>query len=376
MRSPRSRESTLHVSFKVTSPKRSAQYNISGVAVDPVEYRNLGRSGVKVSSLALGTMTFGKTDERSFMHEVGCDDATALAIMDRAFDAGVTLFDTADIYGSEGTSEELVGRWMAARHRREAVVLATKFRFESGVGPNGGGSSRLHVMRAVENSLRRLRTDRIDLYQVHAQDIETPEEETLRALDDLVRQGKVLYVGCSNYAAYRLLDALWKSRVEGWSRYASVQMQYSLVTREIEREHVPVCLEHGVGVLAWSPLARGFLTGKFRPEHPAPLDTRLGRRGERWGGYDHERHWRILAALDAVVSETGATHAQVALAWLLGRPAVSSVVVGTRSLSQLEENLGAMSVALTKDQVERLDEASAFDLGYPYAFLRRFQPRW
>jgi aryl-alcohol dehydrogenase-like predicted oxidoreductase len=346
------------------------------VGVDLMDYCNLGRSGVEVSRLALGTMTFGRTDERSFMHQVGCDDATALAIMDRALEAGITLFDTADIYGSDGTTEQLLGQWLATGGRRERVVLATKFRFESAPGPNGQGCSRLHVMRAVESSLRRLKTDRIDLYQVHAQDVTTPEEETLRALDDLVRQGKVLYVGCSNYAAYRLLDALWHSRVGGWSRYVSAQLQYSLVCREIEREHVPVCLEHGVGVLVWSPLARGFLTGRFRPGQAAPPDSRLGRRGERWGGYDTERHWRALAALDAVVEETAATHAQVALAWLLGRPAVSSVILGVRSLAQLEQALGATAVTLTKDQAERLDEASAFDLGYPYAFLRRFQPRW
>jgi aryl-alcohol dehydrogenase-like predicted oxidoreductase len=347
-----------------------------GGQVDRMEYRNLGRSGIKVSCLALGTMTFGETDERSFMHEVGCDEATAFAIMDRAFAAGVNVFDTADIYGRDGAAEAVVGRWLAERGRREQVVVASKFRFASTPGPNREGCSRLHVMRAVEASLRRLRTDRIDLYQVHAQDVTTPEDETLRALDDLVRQGKVLYVGCSNYTAYRLLDALWHGRTEGLSRYVSAQLQYSLVTRDIEREHVPLCLEHGVGVMAWSPLARGFLTGKFRAGQAAPAGTRLERRGERWGGYDTERHWRILAALDAVVEQSGASHAQVALAWVRDRPAVSSVIIGARSLAQLDDDLGSTAVTLSNEQLEHLDEASAFELGYPYAFLRRFQPRW
>src|SRR5687767_11235621 len=231
-----------------------------------MKYRNLGASGVKVSSLCLGAMTFGEADEKSFMHKVGSDEATAHAVLDRAKAAGINFIDTADVYGQDGLSERVLGNWLASRGCRDQIVLATKFRFTMGDGPNKSGASRYRIVKCVEESLRRLKTDRIDLYQIHMQDITVPEEETLRALDDLVRTGKVLYVGCSNYAAYRLVDSLWTSKSTNRERFVTLQAQYSLVARELEREHVPLCRQWGMGILPWSPLAGGFLSGKYRKD--------------------------------------------------------------------------------------------------------------
>ncbi|MCB9754455.1 MAG: aldo/keto reductase [Myxococcales bacterium] len=343
-----------------------------------MEYRNLGASGLKVSTLCLGTMTFGEADAQSFMHKIGCDEPTSFSIMNKALDAGINFFDTADVYGQDGLTERVIGRWFEQDKRRDDVVLATKFRFRMGEGPNGTGASRLRITRAVEASLRRLKTDRVDLYQIHMQDIETPEEETLRALDDLVRQGKVLYIGASNYAAYRLVESLWASARARTERFVALQAQYSLVVRDLEREHVSVCTRHGLGILPWSPLAGGFLTGKYRKEQPPPAGSRLAKWEDRMKGFDTPRHWRILAALDAVAAEHGATPAQVALAWLLRKPGVTSVIFGARSLAQLDDNVkaAALASALREGDVQRLDEASAFELGYPYEFIRRIQGRW
>jgi aryl-alcohol dehydrogenase-like predicted oxidoreductase len=341
-----------------------------------MEYRKLGRSGLNVSTLCLGTMTFGEADEGSFMHNVGCDEATSFAIMGRALDAGINIFDTADVYGQDGLTERVIGKWFREAGRRDEVVLATKFRFTMGKGPNRSGASRYRIVKTVEDSLRRLQTDRIDLYQIHGQDIETPEEETLRALDDLVRQGKVLYIGCSNYAAYRLVESLWISKTQGLERFVSAQMQYSLVVRDIEREHVPVCREHGLGILPWSPLAGGFLSGKYRKGQAPPAGTRLEQWKDRFGRFDSDRHWRILAAVDRVAEETGHKPSQVALAWLLRKPTVTSVIFGARTLEQLDDNLGAAAQQLSDEQVAALDEASAFDVGYPYDFIGRIQSRW
>ena len=227
-----------------------------------MKYRNLGRAGVKVSNLCLGAMTFGEADEKSFMHKAGSDEATAHAILDRALAAGVNFVDTADIYGQDGLSERVLGNWLVSRGTRDKIVLATKFRFSMGDGANKSGASRYRIVKCCEDSLRRLKTDRIDLYQIHMQDITAPEDETLRALDDLVRAGKVLYLGCSNYAAYRLADSVWTAKTEHLTGFATLQAQYSLIARDIEREHVPLCREHGLGILPWSPLAGGFLSGK------------------------------------------------------------------------------------------------------------------
>jgi aryl-alcohol dehydrogenase-like predicted oxidoreductase len=341
-----------------------------------MEYRTLGTSGLKVSTLCLGAMTFGEADDKSFMHKVSSDEDTSQAIMNRALEQGINFLDTADVYGQDGLSEKVVGRWMAQEKTRDRVVLATKFRFRMGDGPNASGASRYRIVRTVEESLRRLGTDRIDLYQIHMQDFDTPEEETLRALDDLVRQGKVLYIGASNYAAYRLTDSLWTSRTEHLEHFVSLQMQYSLVTRELEREHVPLCRKFGVGIIPWSPLAAGFLSGKYQKGQAPPAGSRMEKWKERYAAFDKERNWRILDAVRAVASEQSTTETAVSLAWLLQKPAVSSVIFGARDVGQLDENLKADGLRLTDGQMKSLDEASAFDLGYPYDFMGRIQPRW
>lgn len=341
-----------------------------------MEYRRLGNSGVKVSPLCLGAMTFGEADEKSFMHGVGADEATARAVLNRALELGINFVDTADVYGQDGLSERVIGEWLAQDGRRDEIVLATKFRFRMGGGPNGTGASRYRIMRAVEDSLRRLRTDRIDLYQIHMQDVEVPEEETLRALDDLVRQGKVLYLGCSNYAAYRLVESLWISDASKLERFVTLQAQYSLVMRELEREHVPLCARHGLGILPWSPLARGFLTGKYQRGQQPPEGSRLARWKDTLERYDTPQHWATLEALEEVAKEVDATPSQVALAWLLSKEVVSSVIFGARTLAQLEDNARAASVKLPASAVARLDEVSAPPLSYPYDFLKRVQGRW
>jgi aryl-alcohol dehydrogenase-like predicted oxidoreductase len=245
-----------------------------------------------------------------------------------------------------------------------------------GKGPNDTGASRYQIRSAVEGSLRRLQTDRIDLYQVHMQDIDTPEEETLRALEDLVRQGKVLYIGASNYAAYRLVDSLWTSKTQHLSRFVALQAQYSLVVRELEREHVPLCEQFGLGLLSWSPLAGGFLSGKYRRGQPPPDASRLAKWKDRLTEFDSPRHWRILDTVDAVAAELKASPSQVALAWLLRKRAVTSVIFGARTVEQLEDNLKAAELKLDDAQFKRLDEASALELGYPYDFMQRLQGRW
>jgi aryl-alcohol dehydrogenase-like predicted oxidoreductase len=343
-----------------------------------MKYRQLGHAGVRVSELCLGAMTFGEADEKSFMHQVGCDEKTSFAIMNRALDAGINFIDTADVYGQDGLSERVIGNWFEESRRRNEVVLATKFRFTMGEGPNRTGGSRYRIMRCVEDSLRRLKTDRIDLYQIHCQDLTTPEEETLRALDDLVRHGKVLYLGASNYAAYRLLDSFWHSQTSGLERFATLQAQYSLLVRDLEREHVPVCRERGIGILPWSPLAGGFLSGKYLQDQAPPAGSRLDKWRERLGRYDRPRNWRILDAVRQVGEEVGASASSVSLAWLLARPAVTSLVFGVRSVAQLEDNLAAVEVTLAPEQVARLDEASALELGYPYEFIAQVSDggRW
>jgi aryl-alcohol dehydrogenase-like predicted oxidoreductase len=341
-----------------------------------MEHRLLGRSGLKVPVLCLGAMTFGEADDKSFMHKVGCDEKTSYGIMSRALERGVGFIDTANIYGQDGLSERIVGAWMAETKNRDRVVLATKFRFRTSEGPNGGGGSRYHIVRAAEASLRRLRTDRIDLYQIHMQDIDTPEEETLRALDDLVRAGKVLYLGASNYTAYRLTDSQWISRTEHLSRFVALQMQYSLMVRDLEREHIPLCNQFGVGVLPWSPLAAGFLSGKYGKDKAPPAGARLEKWKERFGEFTNDRGWRTLDAVNAVAAEKQATPAAVALAWVLAKPAVTSVIFGARSIEQLDDNLAAVDVKLSAADVQKLDDASAFELGYPYKFIQNIQKRW
>jgi aryl-alcohol dehydrogenase-like predicted oxidoreductase len=341
-----------------------------------MECRSLGNSGLKVPVLCLGAMTFGEADDKSFMHKVGCDEKTSFAIMSRALEQGVSFIDTADVYGQDGLSERIVGAWMAETKNRDRVVLATKFRFRMGGGPNSTGASRYRIVRTVEDSLRRLKTDRLDLYQIHMQDIDTPEEETLRALDDLVRAGKVLYVGASNYAAYRLTDSQWISKSEHLHRFVSLQMQYSLLVRDLEREHVPACRKFGVGILAWSPLAAGFLSGKYARHEPPRAGVRLEKWKERFTDFDSDRGWRTIDALKAIAKEKETTSAAIALGWLLAKPCVTSVIFGARSIEQLDDNLKAADVKLSAEQMQTLDDASAFELGYPYKFIANIQKRW
>ena len=342
-----------------------------------MDYRQLGRSGLKVSPLCLGTMTFGEADEKSFMHKVGCDEDTSFRIMNRALELGVNFFDTADIYGQDGLSERVIGKWLARDGRRNDVVLATKFRFRMEAGPNGTGASRYHIMRACEGSLKRLGTDRIDLYQIHMQDLDTPEEETLRALDDLVHQGKVLYLGASNYAAYRLVESLWIADKLGLARFVSFQPQYSLLMRDIEREHVPACEKFGVGIIPWSPLAGGFLSGKYRRGEAAPPGSRLEKWKQGYQQFDNDRGWTVLDTVNAIATELGKSPTQIALAWLLAKRGVTSPIFGARSLDQLEANVAATAIQLSPEHMATLDTASQVPIGYPYDFIQRTtQNRW
>jgi aryl-alcohol dehydrogenase-like predicted oxidoreductase len=298
-----------------------------------MKYRRLGNAGVKVSELCLGGMTFGEADEKSFMHQIGSDEQTAHRVLSRALELGVNFIDTADVYGQDGLSERVLGNWFERTGDRDRVVLATKFRFAMGEGPNRTGASRYRIARTAEASLKRLKTDRIDLYQIHMQDVDTPEEETLRALDDLVRAGKVLYIGCSNYAAYRLMSSLWTSKHERVASFVTLQAEYSLVVRDIEREHVPLCRETGLGILPWSPLAGGFLSGKYARSEAVPPGTRLAKMKDRYARFDNDRGWRTLAATKEIASELGSTSAAVSLAWLLAKPQVTSAIFGARATS-------------------------------------------
>jgi aryl-alcohol dehydrogenase-like predicted oxidoreductase len=319
-----------------------------------MEYRTLGRTGLKVSELCLGTMTFGW----------GADEPTSHAIMDRAFEAGINFLDTADVYSfwaennDGGVSETWIGNWLKGKDRRQ-VVIATKVRGRMWDGPNGEGLSRAHIMAAVEDSLRRLGTDYIDLYQTHWPDDETPLEETLRALDDLVRQGKVRYVGCSNHPAWLLTKALWLSDVNGLARYDSLQPHYNLVHRdEFERELKPLCADQGLGVIPYSPLEGGFLTGKYRPGTGIPPGSR-GQGSESIKGHLTESNFALLDKMAEIGDGYGKTIAQVALAWLLSQPIITAPIVGARTVEQLEESLGAVGFRLTPEEMELLNQASA-----------------
>ena len=333
-----------------------------------MEYRPLGRTGLRVSVLSIGAMTFG--DGGVFMKGATSSNDEARRVFDAAIDAGVNLVDTADIY-SNGGSEVLTGEWI--RGKRDTVLLATKCRFPSGPGPNGGGATRHHIMRSCEASLKRLGTDVIDLYQIHMQDGATPIEETMRALDDLVTAGKVRYVGCSNYTGYRLTEALWASDKRNQVRFESVQLQWSLAMRDCEREMIPASRAFGLGVLVWSPLASGLLSGKY-DRTTTPTGTRLAIWGDTWKRVATERNFGIIDTLRAIAAERGTTVAAVAIAWLLARPETTSIILGARTVEQLDGNLAALSVTLSQKDRERLDDVSALDWGYPYSMIGRSQP--
>lgn len=325
-----------------------------------MDYRQLGRSGLMVSSLTMGTMTFGG---KGVFGKVGDTDvAGARRQIDLCVEAGVNLIDTADVY-SQGASEEIVGEVVA--HRRDDLLIATKARFPMGDGPNDRGLSRHHLITACEKSLRRLRTDRIDLYQVHEWDGLTPLEETLEALDHLVRSGKVRYVGCSNYSGWHIMKALGIAARDRLPRFVSQQIHYTLQAREAEQELVPISLDQGLGILVWSPLAGGLLSGKYRRGQAQPE----GRKLNQWTEppvHDEGRLYDIVDALAAVGEAHGASAAEVALAWLLGRPGVASVIIGARTDAQLASNLKAADLTLTADERARLDRVSQVPLAYPY----------
>jgi aryl-alcohol dehydrogenase-like predicted oxidoreductase len=339
-----------------------------------MELRNLGTSGLKVSALSLGAMTFGES--ATFMKGVTSSDDEAKRVFDRAIERGVNLIDTANVY-SEGKSEELTGAWV--KDKRHKVLVATKCRFPLGFGqtekpgPHDSGLSRKHIMAACEASLRRLKTDFIDLYQVHMQDNTVRIEETMRALSDVVTQGKVRYVGCSNYTGYRLVESFWASEKTGSHRYESVQLQWSLLERGAEREVVPACRQFGAGVLVWSPLASGFLSGKYKRGQAAPEGARLTEWKDTMKRLGQERSYDVMDKVAAVAKRRDATPAQVAIAWLLAKKEVSSVILGARSVAQLDDNLRAAEIKLTAEDVKELDDVSAPDWAYPYAMIARTQ---
>ncbi|GAB2998206.1 aldo/keto reductase [Amycolatopsis acidiphila] len=326
-----------------------------------MEYRQLGRSGLRVSVLTMGTMTFGG---RGNFSNVGNTDAeTATRQVDLCLDAGVNLIDTANVY-SGGLSEEIVGQVM--RGRWDRALIATKARMPMGKGANDAGLSRHHLVRECEASLRRLGTDHIDLYQVHEWDGLTPLEETLAALDDLVRAGKIRYLGASNYSGWHLMKALATAERHGLNRFVSQQIYYSLQAREAEYELVPIALDQGLGVLVWSPLAGGLLSGKYRRGQQAPQGSRHLSDWDEPPVRDEDKLYDTIEELVAVAEARDASPAQVALAYLLGKPAVTSVVIGARTEEQLADNLGAATLRLSEEDRRRLDEVSAPPLLYPY----------
>lgn len=338
-----------------------------------MEFRQLGRSGFKVPALTLGTGTFGGGNE--FFRAWGDTDAKGAAhLVDVCLDAGLTMFDSADIY-SNGLAEEVLGA--AIKGRRDKVLISTKATFRFGDGPNDVGSSRFHLTRAVEGSLKRLGTDYIDLFQLHGFDATTPVEETLATLDRLVTAGKLRYVGCSNFSGWHLMKSLAVADQYGWARYVAHQAYYSLVGRDYEWELMPLGLDQGVGCVAWSPLGWGRLTGKVRRGRPLPKTSRLNSQvsNEKGPPVADEYLYTVVDALDAVAAEVGRTVPQVALNWLLRRPSVSTVVVGARDEAQLRDNLGAVGWALTPEQVARLDAASAVTPAYPYWHQSGFAER-
>ncbi len=342
---------------------RDERLAASSTPLPEMRYRLLGRTGLRVSELCLGAMMFGGGGSS------GASREEAGAIVKRFADAGGNFIDTANRY-ARGESERIVGELI--RPDRDRWVLATKYTLSTDPDdPNAGGSHRKSLRRAIDASLERLGTDYIDLYQVHGWDALTPLEETLGALDDLVRSGKVRYIGCSNYSAWHLMKSLSVSELRDLERFCSQQVNYSLVARELENELVPLSLDQGVGILVWSPLAAGFLSGKFRRGQDPPEGTRLSALGAP-GTIDEERGYDIVDALVEVAEAHGVSPAQAAINWLLRQRGVTSVIIGARNLEQLEDNLGAASWDMTEDELNRLDEASEPPQIYPYWHQRKF----
>jgi aryl-alcohol dehydrogenase-like predicted oxidoreductase len=329
-----------------------------------MKYRRLGNTGLLVSELCLGCMTFGRE----------ADEEASKQMISLFLQAGGNFVDTADVY-ADGASEEIVGRGI--RGVREEVVLGTKVYFPMGNGPNDRGLSRKHIMQGCEDSLRRLGTDYIDLYQVHCWDAATPLEESLSALTDLVRSGKVRYIGVSNFTGWQLMRSLDVSETHGFERFVCLQPQYSLVERNIEREVLPVCVEQGLGVIPWSPLGGGFLSGKYRRGEEPPEGSRIAGAEESmeeyWARRATERNWATLEVVGRISEETGKSYAQISLNWLLRQDEVTAPIIGARTLEQLEDNIGAGGWELTEEQLEELSATGALEEVYPYRFIRNAQ---
>jgi aryl-alcohol dehydrogenase-like predicted oxidoreductase len=326
-----------------------------------MQYRQLGRTGLRVSTLTLGTMGFGGTGWATPVGQINVEEAREQIAIAR--DAGVNLIDTADVY-SNGLSEEILGE--ALGDSRDEVLIATKARMPMGDGPNDAGLSRHHIIRAAEASLRRLKTDYLDLYQVHEWDGQTPLEETLTALDDLVRAGKVRYIGASNYAAWQLMKALAVSDARHLERFASQQIYYSLHSRHVEEELVPLSVDQGLGILVWSPLAGGLLSGKYRRGQDAPAGSRHLTEWSEPPVHDEDKLYDTIELAVKVGESHGVSAAQVSLAWLLAKPAVTSLIVGARTSKQLRDNLAAADLELTQDEINALDDVSGEPLRYPH----------
>ena len=335
-----------------------------------MEYRQLGGSGLQVPVICFGTATFGGGD--AFFKAWGSTQVEeARRLVRLCTDAGVNLFDTADIY-STGMSEDILGRAIEGIPR-EKLLLSTKATFPFGEGPNNQGSSRFHLIRQCEGSLRRLRTDYIDIYHMHGFDANTPVEETIHTLNDLVTSGKVRYIACSNFSGWHLMKSLGVSEKYGWNRYMAHQVYYSLLNREFEWELMPLGIDQRVGSLVWSPLAAGLLGGKYRRDQPAPANSRVVQGGSPVPDQvvNYDRLYAILDVLDQLSEETGKTVAQIAINWLLRRPTVSSIVIGARNEEQLRQNLGAVGWSLTTGQIKQLDAASEIPTIYPYWHQRQ-----
>ncbi|ULU23863.1 aldo/keto reductase [Dyella terrae] len=336
-----------------------------------MEYRHLGASGFKVPVLSFGTGTFGGKGD--FFGAWGNTDvAEAKRLVDICLDAGLTLFDSADIY-SNGVAESVLGE--AIKGRRDRVLISTKATFRFSDEPNDVGSSRFHLLKSCDAALKRLGTDYIDLFQLHGFDAKTPVEETLSTLDDLVRAGKIRYVGVSNFSGWHLMKSLAVADRYGYPRYVANQAYYSLIGRDYEWEQMPLGIDQGVGAVVWSPLGWGRLTGKIRRGATLPETSRLHKTGDMGPQVSDEYLYRVIDALDDIAAETGKTVPQIALNWLLQRPTVSTVVIGARNEEQLKQNLGAVGWNLTKEQVAKLDAASAVTPAYPYWHQQGFQER-
>jgi aryl-alcohol dehydrogenase-like predicted oxidoreductase len=332
-----------------------------------MKYNQLGNTGLFVSEICLGAMTFGGQGLFKVVGEV--DQKGATGMIARSIEAGVNFIDTADVY-SMGNSETLVGQALKdVGVKRSDVVIATKFYGRVGSGPNDLGASRGHIMDAVERSLERLETDHIDLYQVHGTDVVTPVEETMRALDDLVSRGLVRYVGCSNWQAWRIMKAQGIAERRGWARFETLQAYYSIAGRDLEREIVPLLNDQKIGLMVWSPLAGGLLSGKFGPGSNGPEGAR--RTAFDFPPVDKERAWGCVEAMREVANAHGVSVARVALAWILAKPFVTSIIIGAKTMEQLDDNLEAVKVQLSADEIKRLDEVSALPPEYPGWMLAR-----